>query len=453
MINIPTKIKSFGVFGLGDSGLSVVKALLAQGLYVIAGDDNQEACVLAKDLGADIFVSSLPNVDILIISPSIALTHPEPHPVVLSAQERNIPIWGDINLFQMAYEEFSVVAPIIAVTGTNGKSTVVKLISHILHEAGFDVQMGGNIGRPVLDLDMPQRNTIYVLELSSYQIDLLSHFPASVAILLNITPDHIDRHGTLENYAAVKWKLFENLSSDSLTVIGVDGVIENEYANSLTTPLTRISAHGNGDIIVQDSIIYVENKELIDLSNLDCFPGEHSGLNAAAAFAAVQNIGVSAEDYCNALKSFMGLEHRLQLIANYQNIKFINDSKATNAAATEKALNSFENIYWIVGGVRKFDGISSLMPYSSRIRHAYLIGESAQIFSSVLGSVVSHSISETLESAVSSAFSDALSAGEGVVLFSPACASFDQFPNFEIRGQSFCHLVHACIDGVSHEAL
>ena len=450
MINISTTMQSFGVYGLGVSGMSVVKALLAQGLTVFVWDDCEENCKLAGDLGAKICNFDLfPDIDVLIISPSIPLTHPEPHPVVLSAQERNIPIWGDMSLFQIAYENFEISVPIIAITGTNGKSTVTKLISHILAEAGFDVQMGGNIGRAVFDLDMPQDNTVYVLELSSYQIDLLSGFPALVAILLNITPDHIDRHGTLENYASVKWKLFESLSPESLSVIVTDGVIENEYANLLSTPLCRISSQGEGDILVKESRLYVGNDDLVDLSDLESFPGIHSGLNVAVAFAAVQKLGVSIETYRNALKNFTGLSHRLELIAQYQEIKFINDSKATNAAATEKALTSFEDIYWIVGGVSKLGGISTLVPYFSQLRHVYLIGETAELFSSFLDNEVPYSMSVTLESAVESAISDALSAQKGVVLLSPACASFDQFPNFEVRGEVFSHLVHNCLAELS----
>ena len=461
MIKITTDIHHIAVYGLGVSGMSVVRAAQEVGLSVIAWDDDALCRQEAKNIGVEIKeLIPIPNViEAIVVSPSIALKYPEPHPIILEAQEKNVCILGDMSLFKMAHDAFDIRAPIIAVTGTNGKSTVTALITHLLELSQYDVQMGGNIGRPVLDLDMPQshKKTVYVLELSSFQLDLAQDFTADIAILLNLTPDHIDRHGSMEKYVAAKWSLFKNLSSSGVAIIGVDGERERvcvyDAGRFLASRIVRISGKHDheADIFCHRGILYKENKSIADLSNIDSLMGVHNGQNAAAAFAAVDCIGVDMEQLESAFNRFCGLNHRLQTVKYHKGIRFVNDSKATNVEATSKALATFDNIYWIAGGLskRKEESIKALAGYFDRIHCAYLIGDSAQDFALILEGFVSYNVVDSLEGAVSMAIVDAMGVEEAVVLFSPACASFDQFPNFAMRGEAFC----AAVDKVMMQGL
>jgi len=381
----------------------------------------------------------------VILSPGIALTHPKPHDVVTRAREWNIEVIGDIELFARTV----TAAPIIAITGTNGKSTTTALIGHILKETGFDAQVGGNIGQPVLALDPPGPKTIYVLEISSYQIDLSPGLSADVALLSNVTPDHIDRHGSLENYAAVKMALLAQTKKSGRNVVGVDdahcAAIFTKLISAGGAPCIPISVGktlGRGLFVLDGKLYDAETDRAVpvmDLKTAAHLPGAHNWQNAALAYAATKPYIKDARRIAAAIASFPGLAHRIEDVGRIGKVRFVNDSKATNADAAERALVCFDDIFWIAGGRPKAGGIASLAPYFPRIRKAYLIGEAAEAFAETLKGQTDIVISGTLDAAVAAAAADAVAsaAAAPVVLLSPACASFDQFPDFEARGDAF----------------
>ncbi len=445
--------RTFGVFGLARSGLSTIRAICAGGGNVFAWDDDSGRCAIAREAGATVQEPSAwpwEMISALVLSPGVPLTHPIPHPVVAMARERNVEIIGDVELF---FREIAASkARVVAVTGTNGKSTTTALIAHILKGAGRPAEAAGNIGKPVLDLDPPSGDTIYVLELSSYQIDLSPGLASDIAVLLNISPDHLDRHGNMENYVAVKRRIFANLKKPSGAIVGVD----DPYSAGICTAL---AANGNGrgvpisvgkalgrGISVIDGILYdgrvTPAAEVVDLRQARALPGAHNWQNAAAAYAVASMLGCESKTIVRGLLSFPGLPHRLEDVGQAGHVRFINDSKATNAEAAGRALSCFARIYWIAGGIPKREGIQSLAPYYPRIMRAYLIGEAAPEFARALEGRVPNVIAGDLASALSLAARDAASDGtECVVLLSPACASFDQFRDFEDRGERFRLLV------------
>lgn len=457
MITVPAYKGSIALYGLGISGMASLRALIAGGTKVVAWDDNPECRAEAENLGAKIndMTTLTSDIEAVLLAPGIPLTHPEPHPLVVKAKESGIPIIGDMTLFARAldaYAEQGLQAPIIAITGTNGKSTTTALTAHLLKDCGFDVQMGGNIGMPVMSFAAPADNTVYVVELSSYQIDLTPEFEADVAILLNITPDHIDRHGSFANYRQSKWKIFENMTAADIAIIGVDCETSrdcaDQFGHTISAHLYRVSGNDEqtAEIYVSGNVLKDEQGDVVNLSSIQTLQGQHNHQNAAAAYTAARVVGAQREKLADSFARFPGLAHRMQPVAQYQNMRFINDSKATNAEAASKALAAYENIYWIAGGVSKAGGIAALLPYLTNVRKAYLIGEAAEEFAQALLPHVPISINKTLERAVTHATRDASEEGGGVVLLSPACASFDQFQNFEHRGDVFCHAVNDFID-------
>jgi len=433
-----------GVFGLARSGLASVRALKAGGARVYAWDDKEQARLLAESEGAVI----LPwrdwpwaKLKALVLSPGVPLTHPSPHDIVAKARESNVEVIGDIELFA---REVQGKAPVIAITGTNGKSTTTALTGHILDACGFDAQIGGNIGKPVLELEGPAAKTVYVLEVSSYQIDLSPSLAPDVGVLSNITPDHLDRHGTLENYAGVKARLVEAAGT---AVIGID----DAQTRSIFTRLSGMGRHalpvsvgkvlGRG-IFVLDGVLYDSQggraNRIMDLGEAAHLPGAHNWQNAALAYAATKAQARDVRAVASAIADFAGLAHRIEDVGRIGRVRYVNDSKATNADAAERALVCFPDIHWIAGGRAKEGGIESLARHFGRVRKAYLIGEAASDFARTLDGKVAYEISGTLENAVASASREA---GDGVVLLSPACASFDQFRDFEHRGDVFRDLV------------
>ena len=450
------KGQSVALFGLGGSGLVTAAALAAGGATVIAWDDNPASVDKAADQGIatqNLRLIDWSDVDALVLAPGVPLTNPQPHWTVDLANKANVPIIGDIELFSRELVAAGRVAPLVAITGTNGKSTTTALIAHVLAEAGRDVQMGGNIGRAVLDLDAISEtdpaNQVYVVECSSYQIDLAPSLAPHIGLLLNLTPDHLERHGTMENYGAIKERL---VAAADLAVIGCDDAYCRSIAERLSkaaVPTQRVSAGGqDADIRFQDGLLTGEGAErLADLRAIGALRGQHNGQNAAAAFAVCQALGLSDEDIQAGFQTFPGLAHRMEQIGRVGETLFINDSKATNAEAAAPALTSFEKVRWIAGGLPKDGGIAALAPHFDRVEKAYLIGEAAPQFASQLGDTIPYEISGTLELAVNHAAADAAaSEGGAIVLLSPAAASFDQFPNFEKRGEAFRKAVSA-LDG------
>ena len=344
---------------------------------------------------------------------------------------------------------------IVGITGTNGKSTTTALIGHILKEAGRDARVGGNIGNGVLGMAPLNANAIYVLELSSYQLDLCESLHCDVAVLLNISPDHLDRHGGMDGYIAAKKRIFMNQRARDIAVIGIDDAVTQGIAMGTSRPgearVVQISAEfglARGVSAVDGHLFDSTGGQAIkvgELSQAPALPGQHNYQNAAAAYAACHALGVAPGRIMEGLRTFPGLAHRMELVGEIDGVRFVNDSKATNAQAAEQALKTWPKVHWIAGGVPKADGIEPLAPWFDRIEKAYLIGESQEAFAKTLKDKVEVVRSGTLQAAVRTAFEAAKASGETapIVLLSPACASFDQFKDFEARGDAFRDLVRA----------
>ena len=447
------------VFGLGSSGLLSARALAAGGAEVIAFDDDKKKLAEAQAAGLktqDLHELDWRTIAALVLAPGVPLTHPIPHWTAALAAKAKVEIIGDIELFCRERAKSGAQCPLIAITGTNGKSTTTALIAHLIASAGRDAQMGGNIGVPVLALEPFAHRRAYVLEVSSYQIDLAPSLHASVGILLNVTEDHLDRHGSMENYAAIKERLPANVQANGTAVIGVDDDWTRATAERIARAgkrVERISVLAplrEGYYAQGSRILHAGNGKadtVADLAGIGSLRGMHNAQNAGAAIAACLALGIELPAIQNGLASFPGLAHRMQPIGRKGNVLFVNDSKATNADSAAKALASFSDIFWIAGGKPKTGGIASLAEFFPRIRKAYLIGEAAADFAKTLNESldgkVPTEISVTLAAAVEASARDAAASGlkEPVVLLSPACASFDQYPNFEVRGKAFSDIV------------
>jgi UDP-N-acetylmuramoylalanine--D-glutamate ligase len=446
------KEKRVAMFGLARSGISCALALQAGGATVFAWDDSEPAQDKARADG--VTVTNLHTVDFkslhaLVLSPGVPLTHPEPHWTVVKAKAAGVEIIGDTEVFVRQVQDTG--AKIVAITGTNGKSTTTALIGHVLKHAGLDVDVGGNIGNAVFNLRSPSRGLHYVLELSSFQIDLMPGLSPDIGILTNLTPDHLDRHGDMNNYASVKAHMFTKQRDGQTALVGVDDTWGVAIADALQNgaDLRRISVVNSlqDGICAPDGILRdIRNGETIaqlDLRELPALRGRHNWQNACMAYGAAMALGVSIPDILKAMQSFPGLAHRMQKVAELGGVSFVNDSKATNADAAEKALTSYDNIYWIAGGLAKAGGIESLRPHFDRIKKVYLIGVSAPELSKELDGDVAIVMADTIARAVQLAAADASASGlrNATVLLSPACASFDQYKNFEVRGDDFVNVV------------
>jgi len=449
--------KTVAVFGLGGSGLASCHALRAGGANVVAGDDGIDRLAQAVQDGfttADLRSVSWANFAALILTPGAPLTHPAPHWSVLMAREAGVEVIGDIELFCRERRRHAPDAPFVAITGTNGKSTTTALIAHLMRVAGYDTQMGGNIGTAILSLQPPRMGRVHVIEMSSYQIDLTPSLDPTVGILINVSEDHIDRHGTLKNYAAVKERLVAGVQPRGTSIVGVDDMWCRNVADRLEQSgkrVVRISVKNplaDGIYVERETIVRAAGgarSEIARIGGIGSLRGLHNAQNAACSAACALALGVPTETLQAGLRSFPGLAHRMEQVGRRGHVLFVNDSKGTNADAAAHALSSFADIFWIAGGKPKQGGITGLADYFPRIRKAYLIGEAAAEFAKTLGAQVPHEISETLDVAVDHAARDAEAAGlaDPVVLLSPACASFDQYRNFEIRGARFRDLVTA----------
>ena len=450
--------KRVALFGLGASGRITALALQDGGAEVAAWDDNASACAAARDEGVSVVDLSAADWDgfaALVLAPGVPLTHPEPHWTVAKARAAGIEIVGDVELFCRERARRCPDAAFAAITGTNGKSTTTALLAHLLRAAGRDTAMGGNIGIPVLALPEPDSERVHVIEMSSFQIDLTPSLAPTVGVLLNLTPDHLDRHGAMEHYASIKERL---VAGARHPIIGHD----DGYCRAIAD---RLLTARSGDLDVFSVLQAVDGGWFADGSRLFCdagwagirgpfadldgigtLRGRHNAQNALAACIAALRLGVRPEQLGPALATFPGLPHRMEEVGRAGRVVFINDSKATNADSTEKALAAFpRDIFWIVGGRPKEGGIEPLRDYFPRIAKAYLIGESAEAFAATLRGSVPFDRSGTLEAALRAAARDAAQStgSEPVVLLSPACASYDQFKNFEQRGDAFRRLVAA----------
>ncbi len=488
--------RKLALFGLGGSGLATLAALKAGGADVLAYDDGETARAAAQALGhtvSDLRDADWTEFDALVLAPGVPLTHPAPHWTVERARAAGLEILGDIELFCRERAATAPDAPFVAITGTNGKSTTTALVAHLLREAGRDVQMGGNIGTAILSLAPPAADRVHVIEMSSFQIDLTPSFAdaspvprppeevgaaarpderasgaprrdgeggrgasvvpgPTVGLLLNVTPDHLDRHGTMEAYAAIKERL---VMAARIAVVGVDDATSEAVA--------RRAALAKGDACraisaarVVGEGVYADGTRLVaaargqaipvaDIAGIGSLRGTHNAQNAAAAVAIGLALGLDAPAIASGLASFPGLAHRMEQVGRVGRVLFVNDSKATNADSAEKALGSFEGVHWILGGKAKEGGIAPLRPFFGRVARAYLIGAATEEFAATLDGAVPLVRCGTLDRAVAEAAAAAARDGADrpVVLLSPACASFDQFPNFEVRGDRFRDLVRA----------
>jgi UDP-N-acetylmuramoylalanine--D-glutamate ligase len=449
--------KKVAVFGLGGSGLASAQALVAGGADVTAFDDSAASLEKANAAGiatADLRTLDWPKVSALLLAPGVPFTHPQPHWSVGLARAAGAEVIGDIELFCRERRALAPHSPFVAITGTNGKSTTTALIHHLLKAAGRSAELGGNIGTAVLTLQPPRPDHAHVIECSSYQIDLAPTLDPRVGILINVSEDHLDRHGTLEHYAAVKERLVAGVQRDGTAVIGVDdkwcaaaaGRIERKGGNVIRISVRQQLPEG---IYVESGTIYRaaadDDWPLASLDGIGSLRGLHNAQNAACAAAAVLALGLDADQIQAGLRSFPGLAHRMEQVGRTGATLFVNDSKATNADSAAQALASFHDMFWIAGGKPKTGGITSLAKFFPRIRKAYLIGEAAEEFARTLDGKVAHEIVGTLDRAVAAAARDAAASGlpQPVVLLSPACASFDQYRNFEIRGDHFRELALA----------
>ncbi|MCB2109829.1 MAG: UDP-N-acetylmuramoyl-L-alanine--D-glutamate ligase [Defluviimonas sp.] len=456
--------RKVAVLGLGRSGLATARALVAGGALPCLWDDAPEARAKAEAEGFALDdlsrADAWDGVASLVVSPGIPHLYPEPNRLIVRAMAAGVPVDNDIGLFfrsfaTPAWNEMDQVPKVVAVTGSNGKSTTTALIRHILEVAGKPVQMAGNIGRGVLDLDPAEDGGVVVLELSSYQIELARALTPDIAVFTNLTPDHLDRHGGIGGYFAAKRRLFAEGGPDR-AVIGVDEAEGRFLANQMAQGpaddrVIRISSgqklDGEGWSVFARKGFLAEWRKgrqvaSIDLRAMAGLPGAHNHQNACAAYAATRTLGLAPKLIEGALGSFEGLPHRSQLVGERAGVRFVNDSKATNVDSAAKALQAFPRIRWIAGGLGKQGGIAGLVPYLGAVAKAYLIGHSARDFALALGAVP-HEICGTMDKAVARAAAEA-EPGE-VVLLAPAAASFDQYPDFEKRGEDFIARVRALL--------
>ncbi len=440
------------VLGLGLSGDSAIRALEAGGADVSAWDDNDRVRKNYFRQGKNIINPeeiSVEDLDILFLSPGIDTKKSPQKKFINEFRRKKKPIICDIQLFVDEIRHRKRNDKIIMLTGTNGKSTTSMMIYHILDKLGRKVQVGGNIGtRSVLDFDLSDQDITFIIELSSYQIELSPNLKPNIGILLNISPDHLDRHGNMDNYIDIKFDIFKHQNEDDISIIGLDEdlvsfEIEKRnfesnlilYKNNLLEEMIIAELYANGEVSKYDISKFLASNKITYPSNI------------TACVACMHAMKIEFNSYCMYFHSFRGLRHRTELINKYKNIQYINDSKATNADATKQALTSYNNIYWILGGIEKYGGISQITQYFSKIKKAYLIGESADSLSkTLLNSKIEYENCVTLRNAINRSTMDAEKSKSSVtILFSPACASFDQYKNFEERGLEFTTIVREVV--------
>ena len=454
--------KCVAVFGLGRTGLTAARALKAGGAYPVLWDDAPKARQAAADEGfeiVDLREADWSQFAALMLSPGAPLTHPEPHWTVKLAKAAGVEIVGDIELFARTVNA----APdykrpkVVVITGTNGKSTTTALLGHMLTAAGRDARIGGNIGYGVLGLEDMHGGAVYVLEVSSYQLDLTSSLKPDVSILLNISPDHLDRHGGMDGYVEAKRRVMLNQGKGDTAIIGVDDAWCQQICTEITAanrrtiwPISAKRSMGRGVYTLQGVLYDATGERVIEVADLlraRSLPGRHNWQNAAAAYAAGRALGLSVEDAATGLVTFPGLAHRMETVGEIDHVRFVNDSKATNADAARQAMSSYPKFYWIAGGRPKAGGIDGLDDLFPRIEKAYLVGEAAEDFGRTLDGKAPYVLTGDIESATRAAFADARKSGDGaIVLLSPACASFDQYPDFEVRGDAFRAAVQGLLD-------
>ena len=447
------KGKHIGVLGLGRSGVSVCQALAqVPDITLYVHDDllGDTARVVGEAVGdtSNIIVAKPEawrwrDLAYVVVSPGVPLRHPTRHQIAQLADTHGVALVGDIEIAMQCFQDTDLAVKIIGITGTNGKSTTAALTAHVLQTAGVETMLVGNIGTPMLTMDMPKSEAVIVLELSSYQLELTPSLRLTAAAILNITPDHLDRHGGWDGYVAAKAKIGEAIPDKRVLVVGDDAACRAIAAG-----------HKNAQTFAQTF-----DASIVGVTPLPpSLTGQHNRLNAAAAVQLIEavDIGLTRADLLPHLASFPGLPHRLELIGNWQHgdqhIAFVNDSKATNAVAAAQALASYSAIYWIVGGEMKADDLATItQPFADRVKYAFVIGADTKKTLAMLPDEVTAFESGSLNKAVDEAFAYAVAekGNQATILLAPAAASFDQFANFEARGDQFRQLAQARIKNPS----
>jgi UDP-N-acetylmuramoylalanine--D-glutamate ligase len=442
------KGQRFAVLGLGQNGLPAAQVLRAMGASVWAWDDTAERRDAAVAVGVEIArPSACALLDAAVVSPGIPDVLPAPHPETAAMRARGVPILSDAELLFRAVRSAGSKAKFVGITGTNGKSTTTALLAHIIAGAGMPVAAGGNLGPAALALPLLPDDGIYVLEMSSYMLERIAMMRFDAAIMLNLSHDHLDRHGNMAGYIAAKSAIFSGQSDSDTAVVGIDDAFSRALADQLMAKVARvvrISGERAGDIFTDHRMISDCSGPIADLASAQALRGTHNAQNAAAAAAAALALGIGRDLIAQGIASFSGLPHRQKLVATVDGIDFIDDSKATNADATARALDSYDRVVWIAGGIGKEGGIAALAPWFDRIDHAVLIGRDGAAFGRTLeAGRVSFEVAETLDRAVPAGFANARRCGTSIVLLSPAAASFDQFANYAERGRRFAALAQA----------
>ena len=437
--------RRFAVMGLGRNGLAAARALAAMGAEVIGWDDATAAREAAAGVRLADPAEANFEAEALVLSPGIPHRLPAPHRVALWARERGIPILCDVELLFVAVRAAGSRARFAGITGTNGKSTTTALLAHILAGAGVAVAAGANLGPAALSLPLLPDHGIYVLEMSSYMLERIAALRFDVAAMLNLSPDHLDRHGDMAGYVAAKTRIFARQGVDDVAVVGVDDAASRALAAQLSrrpARLLRISGGTDADVGCAGGWLRCSTGPILAMAEARALPGPHNVQNAAAAAAMAATFGIGRAEIARGIANFPGLAHRQQRVGEVGGVLFVNDSKATNADAAARALACYPRVVWIAGGIAKAGGIEPLAPFFPRIAEALVIGRDAPALAATLSAHgVRHRIVETIESAVPAAFAAARAEGAPVVLLSPACASFDQFTSFEARGARFAALV------------
>lgn len=445
----------YGVFGLGISGLATINFLKKHNLPFVAWDDSEQNINFAKsecpnDTFIDITDPAWASVNILILSPGVPLFFPKPHSIVEKARKQKIEIICDIELFYRFFPNHTY----IGITGTNGKSTTTALIGHILKENNISCKVVGNIGTPILSV-IPEENDAIVIELSSYQLDLITSLRFNSALLLNITKDHIERHGSIDNYSIAKYRIFAKQNKEDFAIINIDHCLNQKLLEkllqSLTSQIITISTNKNykSSVYIGEDKLYYHDKSVGHIPQPNSLLGKHNQENIAAAYACINLLfGISANKIFSAISTFTGLPHRIQYIGKRNNITFVNDSKATNFESTENALKIFDNIYLIAGGISKEGGIRQIHLFKDKILKVFLVGKSQDEFALTLNEYgipfhKSHNLDNAFNDAVKAA---QISSEDSLVLLSPAAASLDQWKNFEERGNYFIKLAQKYLE-------
>jgi UDP-N-acetylmuramoylalanine--D-glutamate ligase len=440
--------RRYAVVGLGRAGIAALRALTSMGAIVTGWDDAGFARDQAEREGFLIAdpTPDIGDLDALILSPGIPHTLPVPHRIAAAARAVNCPIWTDAELLFQAVRGAGSRAKFAGITGTNGKSTTTALLAHILTTAGIPNAAGANLGPAALSLPLLPDAGVYVLEMSSYMLERLATLRFDAAAMLNLSPDHLDRHGDMDHYAAAKRQIFARQQPGDTAIVGTDDAASRAILAEMPG---AISISGNHEATIWAGGTRLQDRDglIVDLAQAAALPGPHNAQNAATAAALALALGVPRTKIAEGITTFPGLAHRQELVADLHGIRFVNDSKATNADATARALACYDRIVWIAGGISKSGGIAPLSNYFPRIAKALLIGRDAPAFAQILAAEnIDHEIVETLDRAVPAALAAARATASPVVLLSPACASFDQFSGFEARGARFRDLVALLAD-------